>query len=69
MQLLTGKLLKSQKKIISVTDNQYKNGIVTINVYLEEINKKNIAELNAVVHETELKKARYKLKSNVKRII
>lgn len=57
------KIIESQKKIISVTDNQYKNGIVTINVYLEEINKKNIAELNAVVHETELKKAKYKLKA------
>jgi outer membrane protein TolC len=57
------KIIENQNKIIAVTENQYKNGIATINIYLEEINKKNIAELNAVIHETELIKAKFRLKT------
>ena len=56
-------IIENQNKIISITENQYKNGISSINIYLEEINKKNIAELNAVIHEIELEKAKYKLKT------
>jgi outer membrane protein TolC len=56
------KIIGRQKSIIEVTENQYKNGVVSINVYLEEINKKSIAELNAIIHQIEIQKAKYKLK-------
>ncbi len=44
-----------------MTESQYKNGVASINVYLEEINKKSIAELNAIIHDIEPQKAKYKL--------
>lgn len=56
------KIIGRQKSIIEVTENQYKNGVVSINVYLEEINKKSIAELNAIIHQIEIQKAKYKLR-------
>lgn len=55
-------IIINQQVILNTTENQYKNGIVTINTFLEEVNKKNIAELNAATHETEIKKAEWKYK-------
>jgi outer membrane protein TolC len=55
-------IIKNQQVILYTTENQYKNGIVTINAFLEEVNKKNIAEFNAATHETEIKKAEWKYK-------
>lgn len=55
-------IIKKQNDLIKTIEHQYKNGVATINDLLVELTKKRISEINAVVHQMEIKKLKYKLK-------
>lgn len=56
------KIVKNQIEITNTVENQYKNGVATINDLLTELTNNNIALLKIALHNTELSKAKSKLK-------
>ncbi|HHH54100.1 MAG TPA: TolC family protein [Bacteroidetes bacterium] len=56
-------LIKKQMDLIETLENQYKNGVATINDLLVEITKKSISEINLAIDKVAIDKLKYKLKT------